>query len=111
MGDARFKSTSTYGITGGALLLGTRRRDPPTWTTNPQLGTPTFLFRRSQVSRIKNLEWKGFRLGTEILDFALTAYEVDLKAVLTACVFPARLVCPEFDFLKAPRTCVVHLRT
>ena len=27
--------------------------DPPTWATNPQLGTPTLLFRRSQVFRIK----------------------------------------------------------
>ena len=61
-------------------------------------------------SQDEKLEWERFGLGTEILDFALAADEVDLMAVLTTCVFLARLICPEFDFLKVLRTCVVRLR-
>jgi len=94
-----FNSTTTHGFTGGALLLGTRPTAGYSYLSLPSLSD----------LQDRKLEWKGFNLGTEILDFALAAHEVDLIAVLTACVFPARLVCPEFDFLKAPRTCVVHL--
>ena len=103
-----FNPTSTYGFTGGALLLGTR----PSNSSNRSAVGYSYLSLPSLSDsdlQDENLEWKGFNLGTKILDFALAAHEVDLIAVLTACVFPACLVCPEFDFLKAPRTCVVHL--
>jgi len=103
-----FNSTSTYSFTGGALLLGTRPADASNQSAvgYSYLSLPSLSDSNLQD---ENLEWKGFSLGTEILDFALAAHEVDLIAVLTAYVFPACLVCPEFDVLKALRTCIVHL--
>ena len=84
-----FHSTSTYDFTGGALLLGTR----------PSHALPQSTLGYSYVSlpslsdlQDQKLEWKGFSLGTEILDIALAAHEVDLMAVLTVWVFPARFV-------------------
>jgi len=94
-------STSTYGFTGGALLLGTRPADA---SNQSAVGYSYLALPSLSDFQEKKLEWKGFSLGTENLDFALAAHEVDLIAVLTACVFPARLVYPEFDVLKAPRT-------
>ena len=103
-----FNSTSTYSFTGGALLLGTRPADASNQSAvgYSYLSLPSL---SGSDLQDENLGWKGFSLGTEILDFALAAREVDLIAVLTACVFPACLVCPEFDVLKALRTCIVHL--
>ena len=101
-----FNPTSTYGFTGGALLLGTRPADAPNQSA---VGYSYLSLPSLSDFQEKKLEWKGFSLGTEILDFVLAAHEVDLIAVLTACVFPARLVCPEFDGFKALRTCIIHL--
>ena len=90
-----FNSTSTYNFTGGALLLGTRpsHADDQSTVGYSHISLPSL-----SDSQDQKLEWKGFSLGTEILDFALAAHEVDLVAVLTACVFPARLVSPSLTF-------------
>jgi hypothetical protein len=88
-----FNSTSTYDFAGGALLLGTRL-EPPHASDQSTVGC-SYLSLPS-LSDSQELEWKRFGLGTEILDFALAADEVDLMAVLTACVFHACLVCLQF---------------
>ena len=90
-----FNSTSTYDFTGGALLLGTRpsHADDQSTVGYSHISLPSL-----SDSQDQKLEWKEFSLGTEILDFALAAHEVDLVAVLTACVFPARLVSSSLTF-------------
>ena len=90
-----FNSTSTYDFTGGALLLGTR---PSHTDDQSTVGYSHISLPSLSDSQDQKLEWKEFSLGTEILDFALAAHEVDLVAVLTACVFPARLVSPSLTF-------------
>ena len=95
---AQFNSTSTYDFTGGTLLFGTR---PSHAAHQSTVGYSYLSLPSLSNSHDHNLEWKGFNLETDILDFALAAHEVDLIAVLTACVFP-RLVCPEFfDFFES----------
>lgn len=90
-----FNSTSTYDFAGGALLLGTRLESPDA-SDRSTVGCSYLSLPSLSDSRDQKLEWKRFGLGTEILDFALGADEVDLMAVLTACVFPACVVCLRF---------------
>lgn len=93
MADPRFSQVRTSLC--GALLLGRR---PSHVGHQSAVGYSYPSVPSLSGFQDQDLKWKGFRLGMENLDFALTAYEVDLMAVLTACVFPARLVCSEFDF-------------
>jgi hypothetical protein len=88
-----FNSTSTYDFAGGALLLG-RRLEHPHASDQSTVGCSHLSLPSLSDSQDQKLEWKRFGLGTEILDFALAADEVDLMAVLTACVSLTRPVCP-----------------
>ena len=82
---APFNSTSTYDFTGGTLLFGTR---PSHAAHQSTVGYSYLSLPSLSDSQDRKLEWKGFSLETDILDFALAAHGVDLIAVLTACVFP-----------------------
>jgi len=102
-----FDSTSTYDFTGGAFILGTRSSYADDECT---FGYSYVSLPSLSDSQDQELEWKGFNLETEILDFGLAVHEHDLIAALTACVFLALFVRPEFDFREAKRTCTNHLR-
>jgi len=82
---APFDSTSTYDFTGGALILGTR----PSYADHGTFGYSYISLPSLSDSQDQNLEWKGFSLETETLNFGLAVYEHDLIAALTVCVFLA----------------------
>ena len=102
-----FDSTCTYDFTGGALILGTR---PPYADHERTFGYSYISLPSLSDSEDQELEWKGFNLETEILDFGLAVHEHDLIAALTACVFLGLFVRPVFDSREARRMCTNHLR-
>jgi len=101
-----FGLTGTYDLTGGALILGTR---PSYANHQPTVGYSYVFLPSLWDSQDQNLEWKGISLGTEMLDFGLAAYEYDLIAILTACVFPVLFVPLGFDFREAKQTYIINL--
>jgi hypothetical protein len=101
-----FHSTGTYDFTGGALILGTR---PPYADDECTFGYSYISLPSLSDSQDQELEWKGFNLETEILDFGLAVHEHDLIAALTACVFLGLFVRPVLDSEEVRRTCTNHL--